>query len=145
MDIDLDLQLEQYEGLLGLLSALTGWIAILMPVFIVWVVFYYNTKTDKDKYEAMVSIASNLDNPSDIEELLENFKDKKKPIDYRRNGVITMFIGFGLFLFGSITGPNILMGVGALVCAIGVGSLVAGYIYPNESAEISKAVEKFEE
>jgi len=78
MEIDLDLQLEQYEGLLGLLSALTGWVVILMPVFIVWVVFYYKTKTNKDKYEAMVSIASNLDNPSDIEDLLENFKDKKK-------------------------------------------------------------------
>ena len=145
MDIDLDLQLEQYEGFLGLVGALTGWVAILMPVFFIWVIFYYNTKTDKDKYEAMVSISKNLDNPSDIEELLENFKDKKKPIDYRRNGVITMFIGFGLFLFGSITGPDILRGIGALVCTIGAGSLIAGYIYPNESAEISKAVEKFEE
>ena len=143
--MNIDLQLEQYEGLLGLVGALTPWVALLMPVFIVWVVFYYNTKTDKDKYEAMVSISKNLDNPSDIEELLENFKDKKKPIDYRRNGVITMFIGFGLFLFGSITGPDILRGIGALVCTIGVGSLIAGYIYPNESAEISKAVEKFEE
>jgi len=143
--MDIDLQLDQSEGLIGLVNALTPWVAILIPVFIVWVIFYYNTKTDKDKYEAMVSISKNLDNPSDIEELLENFKDKKKPIDYRRNGVITMFIGFGLFLFGSITGPDILRGIGALVCTIGVGSLIAGYIYPNESAEISKAVEKFEE
>ena len=142
--MDIDLQLDQSEGLIGLVNALTPWVAILIPVFIVWVIFYYNTKTDKDKYEAMVSISKNLDNPSDIEELLENFKDKKKPIDYRRNGVITMFIGFGLFLFGSITGPDILRGIGALVCTIGVGSLIAGYIYPNESAEISKAVEKFE-
>ena len=128
----------------GVMAVGTGWVAILMPVLLVWVIFYYSTKSDKDKYAAMVSISKNLDNPSDIEELLENFKDKKKPIDYRRNGVITMFIGFGLFLFGSITGPDILRGIGALVCTIGVGSLIAGYIYPNESAEISKAVEKFE-
>ena len=78
------------------------------------------------------------------EDLLESFKDKKKPIDYRRGGVVAMFVGFGLFLFGSITGPNILMGVGALVGTIGVGSLIAGYIYPNESSEINKAVDSFE-
>ena len=129
----------------GVMAVGTGWVAILMPVLIVWVIFYYSTKMDKDKYAAMVEISKNLEDPSDIEDLLENFKEKKKPIDYRRNGVIAMFVGFGLFLFGSITGPDILRGIGALVCTIGVGSLIAGYIYPNESAEISKAVEKFEE
>jgi hypothetical protein len=128
----------------GLMAVGTGWVAILFPVLIVWVIFYYITKSDKDKYAAMVSISKNLENPSDVEDLLENFKDKKKPIDYRRGGVITMFVGFGLFLFGSITGPNILMGVGALVGTIGVGSLIAGYIYPNESSEINKAVDSFE-
>ena len=118
--------------------------AISMPVFIFWVILYYTTKMEKDKYAAMVEISKNLEDPSDIEDLLENFKEKKKPIDYRRNGVIVMFVGFGLFLFGSITGPNILMGVGALVGTIGVGSLIAGYIYPNESREINKAVDSFE-
>ena len=128
----------------GVMAVGTGWVAILMPVLIVWVIFYYSTKMDKDKYAAMVEISKNLEDPSDIEDLLENFKEKKKPIDYRRNGVIVMFVGFGLFLFGSITGPDILMGVGALVGMIGVGSLIAGYIYPNESREINKAVDSFE-
>ena len=31
------------------------------------------------------------------------------------------------------------------VAAIGIGSIVAGYLYPNDSVEITKAVEKFEE
>ena len=128
----------------GLMAVGIGWVAILMPVLIVWVIFFYSTRMDKDKYAAMVEISKNLEDPSDIEDLLENFKEKKKPIDYRRNGVIVMFVGFGLFLFGSITGPNILMGVGALVGTIGVGSLIAGYIYPNESREINKAVDSFE-
>ena len=128
----------------GVMAIGTGWVAILMPVLIVWVIFYYATKMDKDKYAAMVEISKNLEDPSDIEDLLENFKEKKKPIDYRRNGVIVMFVGFGLFLFGSITGPDILMGVGALIGTIGVGSLIAGYIYPNESREINKAVDSFE-
>jgi hypothetical protein len=35
--------------------------------------------------------------------------------------------------------------VGALVGAIGVGMVIAGYLYPNTSGEINQAVEKFEE
>ena len=130
----------------GVMAIGTGWVAILMPVLIVWVIFYYSTKMDKDKYAAMVEISKNLEDPSDIEDLLENFKEKKKPTDYRRNGVIVFFVGLGLFLFGSLSnGIDILRGVGLLVGTIGVGSFVAGYIYPNTGSEIDKAVEKFEE
>jgi predicted tellurium resistance membrane protein TerC len=125
------------------LGVLTGWIAILMPVLLIWVIFYFATKMDKAKYESMVEIAKNLEDPSDVEDLLENFKEKKKPIDYRRTGVITIFVGLGLFLFGLVS-ISILKGVGLLVICIGFGSLIAGYIYPNNSEEVDKAVEKFE-
>jgi len=43
-----------------------------------------------------------------------------------------------------VTNIAILKGVGLLVICIGLGSLVAGYIYPNNSHEIAEAVEKFE-
>jgi predicted tellurium resistance membrane protein TerC len=109
------------------LGVLTGWIAILMPVLLIWVIFYFATKMDKAKYESMVEIAKNLEDPSDVEDLLENFKEKKKPIDYRRTGVITIFVGLGLFLFGLVS-ISILKGVGLLVICIGFGSLIAGYI-----------------
>ena len=125
------------------LGVLTGWIAILMPVLLIWVIFYFSTKNDKEKYATIVEIAKNLENPSDVEDLLENFKEKKRPIDYRRTGVITIFVGLGLLLFGLVS-ISILKGVGLLVICIGVGSLVAGYIYPNNSHEIAEAVEKFE-
>jgi predicted tellurium resistance membrane protein TerC len=126
-----------------IMGVLTGWVAILMPVLLIWVIFYYSTKNDKEKYATMVEIAKNLENPSDVEDLLENFKEKKRPTDYRRTGVITIFIGLGLFLFGLVN-IAILKGVGLLVICIGFGSLIAGYIYPNNSEEIDKAVEKFE-
>lgn len=126
-----------------IMGVLTGWIAILMPVLLIWVIFYFSTKNDKEKYATMVEIAKNLENPSDVEDLLENFREKKRPIDYRRTGVITIFIGLGLFLFGMVN-IAILKGVGLLVVCVGFGSLVAGYIYPNNSEEIDKAVEKFE-
>ena len=132
-----------FDGLTHLISQLTGWVAILMPVLLIWVIFNYKTREEIKKYEAMVEIAKNLDDPSDVEDLLENFKENKKPIDYRRTGVITIFVGLGLFLFG-IANIAILKGVGLLVVCIGFGSLVAGYIYPNKSHEIAEAVEKFE-
>jgi hypothetical protein len=131
------------DQLTGLVAVGTGWVAILMPVLLIWIIFYYATKMDKAKYESMVEIAKNLDDPSDVEDLLENFKENKKPIDYRRTGVITIFVGLGLFLFG-LANIAILKGVGLLVMCIGLGSLVAGYIYPNNSHEIAEAVEKFE-
>ena len=129
----------------GLVAVGTGWVAILMPVFITWVILYYSAKMDKDKYVAMVEISKNLEDPSDIEDLLENFKEKKKPTDYRRYGVTIFFVGLGLFLFGTVSDIDILKGVGVLISTIGIGSFVAGYIYPNAGSEIDKAVEKFEE
>ena len=121
----------------------TAFAAISMPVLITWVILYYSTRMEKDKYGAMVEIAKNLKDPSEIEDLLEYFKENKKPMDYRRNGVITMFIGLGLFIFGLVQ-IKFLTGVGLLIICIGFGSLVAGYIYPNAGSEIDKAVAKFE-
>ena len=120
-----------------------GYAAIFMPVLLLFVIFYFDNKTKKEKYNAMIEISKNLKDPSEIKELLEDFKEKKEPIDFRRSGGITLFVGIGLFLFG-IFFIGILKGVGLLVGTIGVGSLIAGYLYPNESAEITKAVENFE-
>ena len=117
---------------------------ILLPVMIILIVFYFDNKSKKEKYDAMIEISKNLKDPSDIKELLEDFKEEKKqPIDYRRSGVLTLFVGIGLFLFG-VFFINLLKGIGLLVGAIGVGQIIAGYLYPNDSAEITKAVENFE-
>ena len=120
------------------------YVAILMPVLIVGIVFFFESKTKKVKYTAMIEISKNIQDPSEIKDLLEDLQEKKKPIDYRRGGVISLFVGLGLFLFGTVSSIGILKGVGLLVATIGVGSIIAGYIYPNESAEITKAVEDFE-
>jgi len=120
------------------------YVAILMPVLILLVIFFFNNRGQKDKYDAMIEISKNIEDPSEIKDLLEDLQEKKKPIDYRRSGVISLFVGLGLFLFGTVSSIGILKGVGLLVGAIGVGSIIAGYLYPNESAEITKAVEDFE-
>ena len=122
-----------------------GYVAVLMPVLLVGVIFFFNTKGEKNKYAAMIEISQNIQDPSELRELLENLQGKKQPIDYRRSGVITLFIGLGIFLFGMSLSGEIVSGIGLLVGAIGAGSIVAGYLYPNDSAELTKAVERFEE
>ena len=122
-----------------------GYVAVLMPVLLIGVIFFFNTKSEKNKYDAMIEISQNIQDPSELRELLENLQDKKQPIDYRRSGVITLFIGLGIFLFGMSLSGEIVPGIGLLVGAIGAGSIVAGYLYPNDSAELTKAVERFEE
>ena len=122
-----------------------GYVAVLMPVGIIFVIFHFVNKMERNKYNAIIEVSKNIDDSSKIEEILDILNDKKKPIDYRRGGVITLFVGVGLFLFGTVSSIGILKGVGLLVAAIGVGSIIAGYLYPNDSAEITKAVEKFEE
>ena len=128
-----------------LLEVGIGYAAVLMPVLLFLVILYFDNKTKKDKYNALIEVSKNLDDSSKIEEILETLNDKKKPIDYRRNGVITLFVGLGLYLLGWTIARSVLQGSGLLVAAIGVGSILAGYLYPNDSVEITKAVEKFEE
>jgi hypothetical protein len=127
------------------MDEITGWIAILLPAIIVFVIFFFAYKMQKSKNEALIEVAKNLQDANDIRDLLDAMHEKKKPIDYRRTGVITLFAGMGLFLFGIFFIGDILKGVGLLVTAIGIGQLIAGYLYPNESVEITKAVERFEE
>ena len=115
-----------------------------MPVLLIGVILFFNNRGQKDKYGTMIEISKNIQDPSEIKDLLEDLQEKKKPIDYRRGGVITLFVGLGLSLFGTVSSIGILKGVGLLVAAIGIGSVIAGYLYPNESAEITKAVENFE-
>jgi len=119
-------------------------VGILFPVLMIFVILYFDNKSKKEKYDAMIEISKNLKDPSEIKELLEDFKEKKQPIDYRRSGVLTLSVGIGLFLLGFVIQLSLVRGVGLLIGAIGVGQIIAGYLYPNESAEITKAVENFE-
>ena len=117
---------------------LTG---ILIPI----AVFVWLYKDAKGKRETVLEISKNLNDPVKIEKLLQIFEERKKePIDYRRNGVITIFVGVGLFLLGYLALGRVLEGVGALVGLIGIGTMIAGYLYPNTGKELTDAVEQYE-
>jgi len=118
---------------------------ILSGVFIPVAVFIWLYYEGKGKRETILEISKNINDSSKVEELLKIFEERKKePIDYRRNGVITIFVGIGLYLLGYIALGSILKGVGALVVVIGIGTMIAGYLYPNTGKELTNAVDEFE-
>ena len=126
------------ENLIPIIGMLSG-TAVPIAVFI-WL--YYE---GKGKRETVLEISKNLEDTSKVEELLKIFETRKKdPIDYRRSGVITLFVGAGLYMLGFIAFGKFLEGVGALVALIGLGQIVAGYLYPNTGKELTNAVEEYE-
>jgi hypothetical protein len=136
---------EFIDTFLGTLALGIGYVALLMPVLILLVIFVYDSRNKKNRYDTLITISKNINDPDDIKEILESLVERKSPTDYRRSGVITIGVGVGLFLFDKIgLGTGVISGVGLLVLAIGVGQIIAGYLYPIESEEINKAVEEFE-
>ena len=129
----------QAEILIPLFGILAG-ISVPIATF-VWL--YFDAKGKRD---AVVEISKNLENREKLEELLQIFEERKKqPLDYRRNGVITIFVGIGLYVFGFLVIGLILEGVGAMIALFGVGTLIAGYLYQNTGKEITQEVQDFEE
>ena len=133
-----DLVIENTSALIPILGVIAG---IIIPLS----VFIWLYLESKDKNRTILEISKNLDDPAKMENMIDMLDERKKePVDYRRNGVITLFTGLGLFLFGVFFLGSLLKGVGALVAAIGLGQMIAGYLYPNTSEELTNAVEDFE-
>jgi len=64
-------------------------------------VFVWLYLESKDKNKTILEISKNIDDPSKLQGLINLLDERKKePIDYRRSGVVTLFVGIGLFLFG---------------------------------------------
>jgi len=120
-------------------------LGILVSIIIPVSVFIWLYLESKDRNRTILEISKNLEDSSKIGDMIDMLDERKKePIDYRRTGVVTLFTGVGLFLFGIFFLGSILKGVGALVAAIGLGQIIAGYLYPNTSEELTNAVEDFE-
>ena len=128
--------MDELIPLLGIL------VAIIIPLAtFVWLYF-----EEKGKRQTILEIAKHIDDASKVEELLGIFDERKKePIDYRRGGVITLFVGIGIYLLGFASMGSFFEGIGLVVGAIAVRTMIAGYFFPNTSEELTNAVEKFEE
>ena len=124
--------------LIPLFGMLTG---IIIPIAI----FLWLYHDAKNKRATILEISKHLEDNSKLDQLLTIFDERKKqPIDYRRSGVISIFVGLGLYLLGWFALGRVLEGVGALVGLIGIGQLIAGYLYPNTGRELTNAVDDFE-
>ena len=136
--VDADVVVESSGALIPILGIIVG---MIIPL----AVFLWLYLENKDKNKTILEISKNMDDPAKLEDLIGLLDERKKePIDYRRSGVVTLSVGIGLFLFGVFFLGGILKGVGALVAAIGIGQIIAGYLYPNTSEEITSAVDAFE-
>lgn len=124
--------------LIPLFGMITG---IIIPL----AVFYWQYLEGKEKRETILEISKTIDDPDKLDELLKMLDDRKEePTDYRRGGVITTFVGLGIYALGLFIFGDFFKGIGALVGLIGLGIVVAGYLYPPTSHEINQAVEDFE-
>jgi hypothetical protein len=137
------LQIDLFDvGEMALLIPIMG---ILLPVFIVLIVFVYESKQKKYKYDALIEVSKNVKDSEEISNLLKSFKESKSNKDLRRTGLVTLFTGIGLAALGKFgLSLDILFGVGLLVMFIGLGQMIAGYVYPNQPDEITDVVESYE-
>ena len=111
--VDADVVIESTNALIPILGIL---VAIIIPVS----VFIWLYLESKDRNKTILEISKNIEDPSNIEGMIEMLDERKKePIDFRRTGVITLFTGLGLFLLGVFFLGSLLKGVGALVASIG--------------------------
>ena len=138
------LQIDPFD--IGEMALLIPIITVLIPVFIVLIVFVYESKQKKYKYDALIEVSKNVKDSEEVSALLKSFKKgKKSNKDLRRTGLVTLFTGIGLAAFGEYgLSLDVLFGVGLLVMFIGIGQMIAGYVYPNQPDEITDVVESYE-
>ena len=103
------------------LSLLIPIFGILLPVLIIFVVFFYESKNKKNKYNALIEVSKNMKDSDEVKDLLNSFRQgKKSNTDYRKTGLVTIFTGVGLAAFDYYgLKTDIVFGVGLLVMFIG--------------------------
>ena len=120
-------------------------LGILLPVLIILIVFVNESKQKKYKYDALIEVSKNVKDSEEISNLLKSFQENKSNKDLRRTGLVTLFTGVGLAALGKFgLRLDILFGVGLLVMFIGIGQMIAGYVYPNQPDEITDVAESYE-
>ena len=137
------LQIDLFD--LGEMALLVPILGILLPVLIILIVFVNESKQKKYKYDALIKVSKNVKGSEEISDLIKSFKENKSNKDLRRTGLVTLFTGVGLAALGEFgLRLDILFGVGLLVMFIGIGQMIAGYVYPNQPDEITDVVESYE-
>ncbi len=107
----------------GILVAIVAIVAVFgLPVFILFVIFFFRYKNRKARYRlAEQALAAGQPLPAD-------FIRENKPVDQRSLGIKNTFTGIGLFVFlWAITGEFGIGTIGLLVAFMGIGQWIIGY------------------
>ncbi|HIA96017.1 MAG TPA: DUF202 domain-containing protein [Gammaproteobacteria bacterium] len=111
-----------------------------MPVFIVWIVHYFESKSEKKFHQTLQElIKSGQELSPDILQSIPGYKKEKNgERNDIRSGTITAGVGIGIVLFGQFgVAETPLVGIGLLVLSIGLGILAYG-IY-NKDKKVNDA------
>lgn len=106
----------------GILFSIIAIVAVFgLPVFILFVIFFFRYKNRKARYRlAEQAIAAGQPLP-------ENFIRKNRPADQRSQGIKNTFTGIGLFIFlWAITGEFGIGAIGLLIMFMGIGQWIIG-------------------
>jgi hypothetical protein len=120
-------------------------VGMLTGIAIPLAAFFWQYLEGKERRATILEISKTIDDPDRLDELMSMLDEKKsEPTDIRRGGVITLFVGIGITALGKVAMGSLFEGVGLLVGLIGLGIIIAGYLYPPTSNELNQAVEEFE-
>ena len=120
-------------------------VGMLTGIAIPLAAFFWQYLEGKERRATILEISKTIDDPDRLDELMSMLDEKKsEPTDIRRGGVITLFVGIGITALGQVAMGSLFAGVGLLVGLIGLGIIIAGYLYPPTSNELNQAVEEFE-
>mgnify|MGYP001269654013 FL=1 len=120
-------------------------VGMLTGIAIPLAAFFWQYLEGKERRATILEISKTIDDPDRLDELMSMLDEKKsEPTDIRRGGVITLFVGIGIVALGKVAMGSLFAGLGLLIGLIGLGIIIAGYLYPPTSNELNQAVEEFE-
>ncbi len=127
------------------MSEMTPIFGMMIGLIIPLAAFFWQYIEGKERRATILEISKTIDDPDKLDELMSMLDEKKsEPADYRRSGVITLFVGIGIYALGAFAMGKFFEGIGILVGLIGLGIVIAGYLYPPTGDELNQAVEEFE-
>jgi len=108
-----------------------------MPVFIVWIVYYFSSRSEKQFHQTLQElIKSGQELSPDILAGIPGYKKGNGERNDIRTGTITAGVGIGIALFGGIgVEEEALIGIGLLVFSIGLGILGYGVYNRNKKVD----------
>ncbi len=113
-------------------------LGILMPVFIVWIVFHYDNKTKGEFHSTLQKlIETGQELSPELLESVPGYKGKKAgDKDDVRSGCIATGAGVGIALLGKFgLGEDVVFGAGLLTLCIGLGLLSYGIYHNNKKGD----------